>query len=95
MAGRGAFGQDWQARHIAYIGLGSGGKITGHEVTPAEIAEITAGFTQLIEHYMNESNGFISRRAMEQVKFEGDFDHLARFGEWDETQEAVIVKVGQ
>jgi double-strand break repair protein AddB len=95
MAGRGAFGEDWQARHIAYIGLGSGGKITGHEVTPAEIAEITAGFTQLIEHYMNESNGFPSRRAMEQVKFEGDFDHLARFGEWDETQDAVIVKVGQ
>ncbi|PIV74785.1 MAG: double-strand break repair protein AddB [Rhodobacteraceae bacterium CG17_big_fil_post_rev_8_21_14_2_50_65_11] len=95
MAGLGAFGETWQATHIAYIGLGAGGKIMPHAVTQAEIAEITAGFGDLLAHYLDEANGFPSRRAMEQVTFEGDYDHLARFGEWDETQTPVIVRVGQ
>jgi hypothetical protein len=32
---------------------------------------------------------------MEEMKFEGDYDHLARFGEWDETQEAKTERVGR
>ena len=95
MAGAGAFGETWQARHIAYIGLGSGGKVAEHDVTSEEIAEIVEEFGQLIGHYLNENNGFPSRRAMEQVKFDGDYDHLARFGEWDETQDPVVVRVGR
>lgn len=93
MAGRGAFGDIWQVRHIAYIGLGSGGKISEHPVTEAEISEITQGFSDLLDHYLDETNGFPSRRAMEQVMFEGDYDHLARFGEWDETQPPLVVRL--
>ncbi|MFO7921692.1 MAG: double-strand break repair protein AddB [Nioella sp.] len=95
MAGQGAFGDPWQVARIAYIGLGSGGSITDHAVTPADLAGITQGFGDLVAHYLDAANGFPSRRAMEQVKFEGDYDHLARFGEWDETQDPVVVRVGQ
>ena len=95
MAERGAFGDPWQVAQIAYIGLGSGGETRPHTVTPAELAEITQGFTDLLAHYLDAANGFPARRAMEQVKFEGDYDHLARFGEWDETQEPLVVRVGQ
>ena len=95
MAAKGAFGEEMQTARIAYVALGSGGKIRDHAVTPAEVAEIERGFSRLLDHYLNENSGFTSRYAMEEMKFEGDYDHLARFGEWDETQEARPVRVGR
>ena len=95
MAAKGAFGDPMDTALIAYVALGSGGDIRDHPVTPAEVAEIAQGFSRLLDHYLSESNGFPSRRAMEKVMFEGDFDHLARFGEWDETMAAETVKVGR
>lgn len=80
---------------IAYVALGSGGDVRDHPVTPGEVAEIIEGFGKLLDHYGNENNGFTSRRAMEKVLFEGDYDHLSRFGEWDETMAAETVKVGR
>lgn len=84
-----------QTARIAYVALGSGGKIREHAVTPAEVTEIEHGFSRLLDHYLNENSGFTSRYAMEEMKFEGDYDHLARFGEWDETQEAKTERVGR
>lgn len=95
MAAKGAFDEPMDTALIAYVALGSGGKIVPHPVTPAELAEITQGFGKLLDHYLDAANGFTSRRAMEKVMFEGDYDHMARFGEWDETMQAEIVKVGQ
>ncbi len=54
-------------------------------------ATVEAELRQLLEHFQQESQGYMSRRAMERVRFSGDFDHLARFGEWDETQDPVKV----
>ena len=95
MAAKGAFGEPMDTALIAYVALGSGGTVRDHPVTPGEVAEITEGFSKLLDHYRNENNGFTSRRAMEKMLFEGDYDHLARFGEWDETMAAKTVKVGQ
>ena len=95
MAAKGAFGEPMDTALIAYVALGSGGDVRDHPVTPGEVAEIIEGFGKLLDHYGNENNGFTSRRAMEKVMFEGDYDHLARFGEWDETMAAETVKVGR
>ena len=50
---------------------------------------IEAELIQLLVHFDQDTTGYMSRRFMERVRFEGDYDHLARFGEWDETQEPV------
>ena len=38
-------------------------------------------------HYLADGKGFTSRRAMRTERDESDYDQLARFGEWDATDE--------
>ena len=95
MAERGAFGDATEVAEICYIGLGGGGALRPQPVAPGDLDEIMAGFTRLITHFGQESTGYTSRRAMQEVKYAGDFDHLARFGEWDETMSATVMEVGR
>ena len=44
-------------------------------------------FETLIGSYLNEEKGFTSRRAMFKKSDPGDYDQLARFGEWDITDD--------
>lgn len=46
---------------------------------------ISAELANLLISYDNDHQGYSSRRIMENARFDGDFDHLARFGEWDAT----------
>lgn len=76
-------------RHVAaaiYIGLGSGGGEVpaplDDEVTPASV---WAEFQALIRAYSARDQGYTSRRAMFSKADRGDYDQLARFGEWDVT----------
>ncbi len=91
----------------SYISLSRAGKhtdipmsvfvITGRGAPPEEIDFSTQTTEEhlksLLMAYAQSSRGYVSRRAMEKVRFEGDFDHLARFGEWDETQEPLRVEL--
>ena len=95
MAERGAFGDATEVAEICYIGLGGGGALRPQPVAPGDLDEVMAGFTRLITHFGLESTGYTSRRAMQEVKYAGDFDHLARFGEWDETMSATVMEVGR
>ena len=95
MAERGAFGDASEVAEICYIGLGSGGNLRAQAVASGDLDEIMEGFTRLVTHFGEQSTGYISRRAMQEVKYAGDFDHLARFGEWDETMQATVVEVGR
>lgn len=74
--------------HAAFIGLGA---------TPVEIAApldeerpqaVLAGLRKLIESYFDPNQGFTSRRMVKTEDAAGDYDQLARFGEWDGTTEA-------
>lgn len=38
---------------------------------------------RLITRYQSAATGYTARRAIERQNFEGDYDHLSRFGEWD------------
>ncbi|MGJ8627178.1 MAG: double-strand break repair protein AddB [Sulfitobacter sp.] len=73
--------------HAAFIGLGA---------KPVEIAapldeeppiEVLRGLHELIAKYLNEKQGFTSRRIVKTEEASGDYDQLARFGEWDGTAE--------
>ncbi|MDG3041229.1 double-strand break repair protein AddB [Roseicyclus marinus] len=79
----------------AYIGLGSSPVIVGYEVDRAELAEVAAGFRRRLLHLLDPQSGFASRRSVKYTRFPGDFDQLARHGEWDETQEPKLIPVGR
>ncbi|MFV0360024.1 double-strand break repair protein AddB [Tropicimonas sp.] len=50
---------------------------------------------RLIAAYGRRDQGYTTIRAAETTRFEGDYDHLARFGEWDLTSDAVPIIVGR
>ncbi len=80
---------------ISYIGLGAGEKIEETPLTPEEINAIWERFVSLIQAYSDPKTGYASRRAVFDTRYPGDYDHLARFGEWDMTERAETIKVGQ
>jgi RecB family exonuclease len=81
--------------HAAYIGLGASPVVLGHDVDRAELAEVAAAFRRRLLHMAAPESGFPSRRAVKTTRFAGDFDQLARYGEWDETQAPELIPVGR
>ncbi|MEJ6390203.1 double-strand break repair protein AddB [Gymnodinialimonas ulvae] len=95
MARGGAFSDTpLEVAKLTYIGLGSTPDIRDQPVDDETFAQILAGLKTLITHYRLRAVGFPSRRSVKQTRFDGDYDHLARLGEWDETQEAKVIPVG-
>ncbi|MCH8168423.1 MAG: PD-(D/E)XK nuclease family protein, partial [Proteobacteria bacterium] len=79
-----------EARIGAYLGLtgsGDGGKEQAIDDLPAEVAAHWARFEALIADYDRVETPYISRGRVEKRGFEGDYDHLARRGEWDGGEE--------
>ncbi|PLL14705.1 double-strand break repair protein AddB [Tabrizicola sp. TH137] len=74
-----------EVAQITYVGLGSNPKVEATEITPEITAEVWDGLRALVAHYADQSNGYTARRAVQKERFEGDYDHLSRFGEWDTT----------
>ena len=76
-----------------FIGLGSGGKEVDAPLEAEPPDQVWAEFTTLIAAYLDAGTGFPARRAMESKRDHGDYDQLARFGEWDITDDPVKVKL--
>ncbi len=96
MADKGAFSEAGSAHaaRIAYVSVGNNPRELVHEPTPSDLARIEDEFRKLITHFRQPSTGYISRRAMEGVRYDGDFDHLARHGEWSDADLPVPQDVG-
>ena len=100
MAERGAFPglPAARVREMTYISLGASGQDLSVPVTEKDgtrapdraLEELTA----LLGAYARRSRGYTARRAAETTRFEGDYDHLARYGEWDLTDDPAPVEVG-
>ncbi|MCI4662185.1 MAG: double-strand break repair protein AddB [Neomegalonema sp.] len=74
---------------LAYLHLKGGeegGKevdFAGDDLGPAgEAEEALAGLAKLMAAYANPDQGYPSRLRPETISFSGDYDHLARLGEW-------------
>jgi RecB family exonuclease len=90
--------------HVAHIGLGSTPVWREHRLVDEpdnkdrmlrfSPESVRSEFLRLLAFYDDPKNGYVSRLAMHKVRFEGDYDHLARFGEWDDTQSAERIDVG-
>jgi ATP-dependent helicase/nuclease subunit B len=76
-----------EARSGAYLGLTGdnkdGGKVRVVENLSAEVALHMERLAALIAAYDQVETPYISRGRAEKQGFEGDYDHLARRGEWD------------
>jgi ATP-dependent helicase/nuclease subunit B len=96
MAANGAFGEDGplDTAHVAYIGLGTNPEVSGADPTHDQIAALTMEFRRLLAHYLDPRSGFAPRRAVKNTRWRGDYDQLARYGEWDETSKIIRLPVG-
>jgi ATP-dependent helicase/nuclease subunit B len=96
MAERGAFGPDLptDVASIAYVGLGSSPDVVEREITPAEINETWEKLLRLIARYQDNAQGYAARRAVVEEKDTGDYDHLARLGEWAMSEASFPARVG-
>ncbi|BCW91075.1 hypothetical protein sos41_42530 [Alphaproteobacteria bacterium SO-S41] len=92
MAKGGAFGPGMKgdAEALIYAQIGGGrtpGKVTELGDAGAVVAEIEQRLLKLIAKYDDPATPYPSRAGMESTRYEGDYDHLARLGEWGELQE--------
>lgn len=79
---------------ISYIGLGAGEKAVETDTTPEMLAADWARLITLISRYLTRATGYTARRAIFETRFPGDYDHLARFGEWQMSDRACPEIVG-
>ncbi len=96
MAERGAF-EPLGQRDVAgysYIRLGGDGEARDMNHDAALVDETWAGLQRLLAAYLSEDTGFVSRRAPQKMDQVGDYDHLARFGEWEMTDPPKQERVG-
>lgn len=71
-----------------FIGLGAS-KETPAPLDKEPPDKIWEEFWDLIRAYMQPSTGYTARRMLEKDTDIGDYDQLARFGEWDDTDTPV------
>ena len=85
MAERGGFAElgrrDVEA--VTYIQLGGDGKERETPIDGDMLARIWDQLHLLVSAYQRRETGYASRRAVFESRQDGDYDHLARFGEWE------------
>ncbi|SDD63605.1 double-strand break repair protein AddB [Ruegeria marina] len=69
----------------AFIGMGGSYKEVPAPLTDEPPARVWAELHKLIAAYFEPDQGFTARRMLHKDSDIGDYDHLARFGEWDRT----------
>ncbi|MGZ9809157.1 double-strand break repair protein AddB [Pseudoroseicyclus sp. H15] len=69
-----------------YIGLGRDAKIVPAPLLKEPAGAVWSRLENLLASWMTPGRGYVSRRRA--GAFGGDYDHLARFGEWDESDVA-------
>lgn len=80
---------------VAHIGLGNTPKFSSHIIGPGDSDKTIARLTELIDAFEDRTLGYQARRAVYETHVGTDYDHLSRFGEWDESDEAITMEVGQ
>ncbi|WP_299842140.1 double-strand break repair protein AddB [uncultured Paracoccus sp.] len=80
---------------ISYIQLGGDGKTHARSLPDDLKGEFWDHFVALIRAYLSGEVGFAAQRAGDPGRFGGDYDHLARLGEWDLSDAARPEKVGE
>ncbi|WP_210528488.1 double-strand break repair protein AddB [Rubellimicrobium arenae] len=85
MAERGAFGAlgALKVADAAFVGLGSNPQVIRAPLSEISPDQVWEELQVLLRAWMDPARGFSARMAVEREDWEGDHDHLARYGEWD------------
>jgi ATP-dependent helicase/nuclease subunit B len=78
----------------SYVGLGATPKVETVDVSSGALDLAMAELADLIAHWRRPERGYPSRRSKFKVRFEGEYDHLARHGEWDDSAVPLVIPVG-
>ncbi|MBE0453416.1 MAG: double-strand break repair protein AddB [Roseovarius sp.] len=78
----------------AYIGMGGTPGVIDAPLDVTPIAQIVAELAELIAAYAAPDKGYVARRAPRNDTDRGNYDQLARFGEWDITDPPAPERVG-
>ncbi len=70
-----------------FIGMGGTYKEVPAPLQKEPTDKVLAELKELISAYLEPAQGFSSRRMLHKDTDIGDYDHLARFGEWDRSAE--------
>lgn len=90
MAEAGAFANIEPATVSKAVFLGLGAARTSPAPLDEEPTEkVWEEFCSLIAAYHQPETGYTARRMLEKDTDIGDYDQLARYGEWDDTQDPV------
>lgn len=85
MAERGGFAQlgPRAVTAMTYVRLGGAGEVVDLDAEAEALDEVWEKFGSLIARYLKADQGYTARRAMHKSEDRSDFDHLARYGEWE------------
>ncbi len=72
-----------------YIGLGSSPKIQNAPLSDEPPEKVIAELRALLAAYLRDQQGYTSRRAHLKDSDTTDYDQLARYGEWEPSEDAV------
>ncbi len=81
--------------HVAYIGLGNPPEFRVTTLEDDLVGRTWAGLAELIAKYRQPLRGFTARRALFSRRDISDYDHLSRYGEWDESVAPTVIEVGK
>ncbi|MEO1379640.1 MAG: PD-(D/E)XK nuclease family protein, partial [Pseudomonadota bacterium] len=71
-----------------YIGLGSAPKEVLAPLDEIPTKQVWSELAQLLKSYQSAGQGYTARRYVQRTDCDGDYDHLARFGEWSDADAA-------
>ena len=95
LAARGGFeGLDGTLAGYLLIRIGADYAERCVDMTSADIEPAWSELEQLITSYMRPAQGYSAARAPHSERFKGDYEHLARRGEWDRHDPPVTLMVG-
>lgn len=96
MAERGGFAAlgPSQVARISYVGVGGAPKLVTTEMDKDQTDAVWAELAALIAAYDTRAQGYTARRAVFEERTRGDYDHLARFGEWEMSDPSAPEDVG-
>lgn len=88
MAERGAFDPPGAGpvADAAFIGLGSSPSQVAAPLDSTPAGQVWDDFVTLMQAWQDPARGYTARMAPKFTGDEGPYDHLSRYGEWDETQ---------
>lgn len=77
-----------------FLLIGTNPDAVARHYTADDLDQVWDGLITLLTAYQDPEKGYTARRAVEENRWDQPYDHLARYGEWDVTQEATPGKVG-